>query len=102
MGNYLSLILGLVAVSFFIYLCLPSSTASSTTSTASGEGRSSRSERKLRARQISGATGVMGGSIEDAFVSKHALDRAHGDATDASVRDVAASVAMQQQMRPPE
>ena len=99
MDDYASLVFGLFVVGFFVYLCLPSSSAASK---PTGEGQSSRTERKLRARQISGATGIMGGSVEDAFISKHALDRALGDAANADLRDVATAVAMQQQVRPPE
>lgn len=78
------------AVIFFLYLCLPSRSAKKPAA------QSSRNERKSRDRQVSGMTGLMGGSVEDAFISQHALNRGHGDSTNASDRDVAASVGMQQ------
>ena len=100
MGNLGTTVLGGLVLVFFIYLCLPKRQQNSGSST--GEGQSSRNDRKARARQISGATGIMGGSVEDAFISQHAFDRTLGDAANADLRGVAAAVAMQQQMRPPE
>ena len=91
-----SLITGVLAVAFLIYLCLPEKPK---TVQQSGEGQSSRRERKTRAQQVSGMTGIMGGSVEDALISQHALHRSRGDSANADARDVATSVAMQQQDR---
>lgn len=96
MDDIVAILIGVGVVGFLVYLCIPSKSASPQDS---GEGRSSRNERKERARQVSGMTGFVGGSIEDAFISQHALNRGHGDSADADARDVAASVAMQQQNR---
>lgn len=70
------------ALAFFVYLLvLPSR---------------KKTDRKSRSEEIGQMTGFMGGNIEDAMISRHALDRAQGDATNASGRDVATAVSMQQ------
>lgn len=96
MNDVVTMLFGLLIVGFLVYLCIPGKSAKTQ---VSGEGQSSRSERKDRARQVSGMTGFLGGSVEDAFIAQHALNRGHGDSTKADARDVAASVAMQQQNR---
>ena len=77
------------AIIFFLYLLMPSRKAKAKPP------QSSRTARKNRSKQVGVVTGLMGGSIEDGMIAQHALDRAHGDATNASVRDVATAVGMQ-------
>ncbi len=88
-----------VCLAFFFYLCMPDRASKKQ---RSGEGVSSRTERKARNHQIGGATGLMGGSIEDAVIAQHALKRGHGDETNADIRDVGAATAMQQQNQFPQ
>ena len=74
------------ALAFFVYLLvLPSR---------------KKTDAKSRAEEIAHMTGFMGGNVEDAMISRHALDRAKGDATKASNRDVATAVSMQQAQKP--
>lgn len=75
-------VLAVGALVFFLYLLvLPSS---------------KKKDRKSRSQEIAQMTGFMGGDVEDAMIARHALDRAHGDATKSSNRDVATAVSMQQ------
>ena len=73
MGNLGTTVLGGLVLVFFIYLCLPQRQQNSGSST--GEGQSSRNERKARARQISGATGLLGGTVEvHLCLSMHSIE----------------------------
>jgi len=81
-------------VIFFLYLMLPERKKKPVE-------QSSRNARKNKATQVGRMTGFMGGDIEDALISRHALDRAHGDSANSTNRDVATSVAMQQAQQPP-
>lgn len=81
------------ALILFVYLIMPARKPKEAP-------QSSRNARKNRSNQVAGMTGFMGGDIEDAMISRHALDRAKGDAGNASTRDVATSVGMQQSQPP--
>jgi len=84
------------AVVFLLYLVMPERKAKAKAAPA----QSSRTARKNRAKQIGAMTGLMGGSIEDGMMAQHALDRAHGDAANATDRDVATAVGMQSAQGP--
>jgi len=94
--NLTSALIAAGSVIFLIYLLMPDRSRS-----PKAPVQSSRNARKNRAKQIGGMTGFMGGDVEDAMISRHALDRAHGDNTNSTSRDVATAVAMQQ-AQPPE
>ncbi|MCA9080729.1 MAG: hypothetical protein KDA58_09235 [Planctomycetaceae bacterium] len=80
------LLLGLVSVGFFLWL-LSSSHRGSHTAADSGESEG--------AAQMGNLTGLMGGTVEDAVIATHALNRA-GAGLEADLRDKTTATAMQQ------
>ena len=97
-----AIILAVISVLFFLWL-LGSYGEGTKSASKSGrkESRSAararrRNERRaLRSQQVGMGTGLMGGSIEDAVISRYSLNRSRGDVADADLRDVATSVGMQ-------
>jgi hypothetical protein len=89
------ILIGLLAVVFLCWMMISSGSTEKVLRSEQDLSPAERDANQKATQNIGITTGLMGGSIKDAFRVQYALNRAKGDTSKADLREIATGVAMQ-------